>query len=173
MSVHLRRTTFAVIALLLGTAIALLLGTALLPAAPARAQCMFPTHLYNVPFCSDGMNPTMPSMTYRICFAQLHTPIANPMLGMTNWGCIQPMVPTDSSNVTVCSFIVAQQRLYARRPLGGTMTAFCQATCTACGLLRVDVGDRLPVELMDFSVDDGGFGDEDREPHDRSDAVRR
>ncbi len=167
MSVHLRRTTFAVIALLLGTAIALLLGTALLPAAPARAQCVYTAHLYMVPFCSDGMNPTMPSMTYRICFAQLLVPTTSPVMGMASWGCIQPMVPTDSSNVTVCSFIVAQQRLYARRPLPsmtpGITMAFCQVTCTACGLLRVDEGDGLPVELMDFSVDDGGFGDEERE----------
>ncbi len=50
---------------------------------------------------------------------------------------------------------------------------FCQATCTACGLIRVDEGDGLPVELMDFNVDDDGFGDgEDQEPEAGADADR-
>ena len=134
---------------------------------PARAQCTFPMDLTAPVFCSN----TMAAMTKHYCFKNLKYNMAGmtPTLPLTRMCMPYPtllMSPIDFTNVTVCSYVMAQRRLYARRPIGATAMAFCQVMCD-CGLLRIDVSDGLPVELMDFSVDDDdddGGGDEDREP---------
>ncbi len=62
-------------------------------------------------------------------------------------------VPTTmTSNVTYCNYIMAGRRLLVRRPATGATMAYCQVTCD-CGVLRIDVSDGLPVELMGFDID--------------------
>ena len=72
------------------------------------------------------------------------------------------VTPPASSNLTQCSSIMGQRRLYARRPTTGTPMAYSQVSCD-CGVLRIDMTDGLPVEIFDFTVD------EDGEPEDRRD----
>ncbi len=67
--------------LCLSAVIVLLLATALLPAAPARAECTFPAHLYMSPFCTTSQTIPMMTTSKRVCFAQLLTPISSPVMG--------------------------------------------------------------------------------------------
>ena len=158
MSARLRRRTVI--------AVVFLVGAALIPETPGRAQCMYPTHLFSPVFCYD----MMPSGD-RACIAQLRFMTSTG--GMSNWGCTYAaiptlMSPTDYSNVTKCTYIMAQTRLYAKRPMTGSPTmAFCQVSCTACGVLRIDEGDSLPVELMNFSVGEDFESDEGQDQNEQ------
>ena len=143
----------------LSVAVVLLVGTALLAPAPARAQCDYPTHLMSPVFCYDYTGP-MVTMTVRACFAQLNF-ITNTMT-MQYRGCTPSPVPTDTSNVAYCGYIMGQRRLFAHRSFGAPTMAHCQVVCD-CGALRVDEGDGLPVELMDFGIEDADHGSDDNE----------
>ena len=133
--------------------VAIVLGAIFFLAAPAQTQCMYPTDLMSPVFCYN----MLPSGD-RACIANLRTPMTGGT--MSYWSCtpqfpMGPMSPTDYTGVTVCSYIMGQRRLYAKRPTTGSPTmAFCQVSCPACGILRLDEGDGLPVELLDFSVDE-------------------
>ncbi len=134
----------------LSVVIVLLLGTALFPGTPARAQCMVPTDITSI-FCYPYMG-FMVTMTVRGCFANL-VHITNTMT-MEYLNCMPSPIGTDSSNLTYCGYIMGQRRLLALRPYTGTPTmAHCQITCD-CGVLRIDEGDGLPVELLDFGIED-------------------
>ncbi len=128
----------------------LLVGIVLLTPAPARAQCEYPTHLMSPVFCYDYTGP-MVTMTVRACFAQLNF-ITNTMT-MQYRGCTPSPVPTDTSNVAYCGYIMGQRRLFAHRSFGAPTPVHCQVVCD-CGVLRVDEGDGLPVELMEFGIAD-------------------
>lgn len=66
-----------------------------------------------------------------------------------------PMDPTSQTNLAYCGYIMGQRRLFVHRPLATPVTmAFCQITCE-CGTLRIDEGDGLPVELIEFDVESG------------------
>ncbi|MCP3998547.1 MAG: hypothetical protein GY722_26285 [bacterium] len=100
----------------------------------------------------------MVTMTVRACFAQLSF-ITNTMT-MEYLNCMPALTPTDTSNLTDCSYIMGQRRLFAMRPYTGAPTmAHCQVVCD-CGVLRIDEGDGLPVELMDFGIEDDDGSDD-------------
>ncbi len=146
MATRSRPASFAVIALWL--------ATALFPAGPVRAQCttmdIFTTFCYH----------TMGAMTKRACIKVLKN-MTYTTTQPTYRGCMPTgSVPTSmTSNVTYCNYIMAGRRLLVRRPDTGATMAHCQVTCD-CGVLRIDVSDGLPVELMGFGVD--GDDDDDK-----------
>ena len=125
--------------------LALSIVTAVLPAAPAGAQCDFPTDLTAAVFCDTN---TMGMY----CFANLKYNMAGMTPTLPSYrGCVPFPTPiTMFMNVTACSYIMGQRRLYARRT-APVVTASCQITCD-CGVLRIDETDGLPVELLDFKV---------------------
>jgi len=127
----------------------LLLGTVLFPANRVEAQsCMYPTDLTAPVFCYDYMGP-MVTKTERACFANL----TYTMVGQYR-NCTPSPYPTDTSNVDYCVYIMGQRRLFARRlPDDMGTPAHCQLMCD-CGTLRVDDTDGLPVELMEFRIED-------------------
>ena len=142
-------------------AIVLSLGLALFPADRAQAQCT--TTDVVTTFCYIDMGP----MTMRLCFKQLKWSAYTPTKPATR-GCA-PTLNQMSSNVTNCGYIVGQRRLYVSRPATGATMAYCQISCD-CGVLRIDVSDGLPVELMSFSVD--GDDDQLKEGQDREQEQR-
>lgn len=127
----------------------LLLLCALAQPAAVKGQCNFPTDLTAPVFCYTKM---MGTMTYNACFKNLKNMSRTPTVTMSYRSCMPfPTAPTMFMNVTVCSYIMGQRRLYAQRPLAATGPASCQVTCD-CGVLRLESSDGLPVELLDFKV---------------------
>ena len=129
---------------------------ALFSVAPLDAQtCAYPTNLVSPVFCYTTAGPGM----NRACFANLRygtmttaPPIA--AAAVTTFPPYRGCMTTSSSNVTSCTYVMAQRRLHVQRPNTGTTMAFCQVICD-CGVLTIDESDGLPVELMEFSVDPG------------------
>ncbi len=109
-------------------------------APPARSECMYTVSAN--PFCYSYPSPTAP----------------------TRWQCIKNLTmdetcgTTDSvvygGNVTMCYYIPGQDRLVAAQPLIGMGPGYCQMTCD-CGTFKIDHTQGLPVELMDFEVENG------------------
>ncbi len=139
---HVRRATFVAFALSL-----------VWLAPPARSQCMYQA-LYD-PFCYSF-------------------PVGGPY---TRWNCIKILTKDEGcgtanavvsgGNVTSCYYISGQDRLVAAQPLTGMGPGYCQMNGCACGTFRIDHTQGLPVELMDFEVEDGA---EDQESEDSEDS---
>ncbi len=132
-------------------AVFLLAGTALFPAAPALAQCEYPTHLRTPVFCYTYTGP-MVTIPVRACFAQLRHSGYTPTQPAYR-GCTPSPTPTNTSNAAYCGYIMGQRRLFVHRDFGAPAMAQCQVTCD-CGALRIDETDGLPIELLDFRIDE-------------------
>ena len=114
-------------------------------APPASSQCMYTVSAN--PFCYSYPNPTTPTRWQ--CIKNLTT---DENCGTTN-------SVTSGGNVTQCYYIPGQDRLVAAQPLTGMGPGYCQMTCD-CGTFRIDDAQGLPVELMDFEVEDVPAGRE-------------
>jgi len=134
----------------------LCLAGVLLPITSANAQsCMYPTDIRSPVFCYDTM-----MSGNRLCMVNLHsmTPTASGSV-YKYWNCAPQFPlpipsPTNQTGLSHCSYIMGQRRLYGKRPKSPSVTmAFCQITCD-CGTLRMDESHGLPVELLEFGVDD-------------------
>ena len=124
---------------------ALCINAGLVAPRQAHAQCT--TTDVVTSFCYIDMGP----MTMKLCFKQLKWSAYTATQPATR-GCA-PTLNQMSANVTYCGYIVGQRRLHVSRPLTAPTMAYCQISCD-CGVLRIDETDGLPIELLDFDVNE-------------------